>query len=135
MAEEQVDTELVRIDRWSKILALFVAMGLFALGSLFTSNVQFNASVAAVGGIGIRLYVPYHASRSGYGPDSVPSQAHSETGNYNHGAVGGGLVVGSLAAIGGMTVTSSYYAALAVGLGAAVVTYLSLRAVLPSGAE
>jgi hypothetical protein len=133
--DEQVNTELVRVDRWSKILALCFAMALFALASVLTPHVQFNASAAAVGGIGIRLYIPYHAGVSGYGLDSVPSQARPETGNYNHGAVGGGLVAGSLAAIAGMVLTSRYGVALAAGLGVAVVTYLGLRALLPLGAE
>lgn len=133
MAQERVDEELVRIDRLSKLVALFFAIGLFVLASLFTDHVQFNASVAAVGAIGIRLYIPYHASLSGYGPDTVPSEAHPETGNYNHGAVGAGLVVGSFAAIGGMVVGSNYFAGLASGVGVALLTYLVFDRALPSG--
>lgn len=135
MAEEQGDTELVWVDRLSKIAALGFAMGVFALASLLTPNVQFNMSVAAVGGIGIRLYVPYHASISSYGPDTVPSQAHPETGNYNHGAAGGALLIGSLAAIGVMAAVSDFFGALAAGIGIAVATYLVLRSILPSGSE
>lgn len=130
MTEEHVDSALRRADRLSKVIALFAAMGVFGGASLLTDNVQFNASVAAFAGIGVRIYIPYHSSISG--EKAIPSQALDDTGNYHHGAVGIGLIVGALAALLAMSVESSFYLALATGIGAGAVSYLVLRVVLPS---
>lgn len=129
MSDEEVDPALQRADRWSKIIALGFAIGLFAVATVLTDNVQFNASVSAMGAVGVRIYIPYHASIAGDG--TAPSQAHPDTGNYHHGAVGAGLVAGSLAAIGVMAVEPRYYSALGVGVVTCVVSYLMLRSVLP----
>ncbi|MEF8882025.1 MAG: hypothetical protein V5A34_05825 [Halapricum sp.] len=132
MVEQQVDEALMKADRWSKVIALFFAMGTYGLAILLTSNNTFNASVAAFAGIGVRLYIPYHASVSGYGGEQVPSQAHSATGNYHHGAVGAGLVVGSFLALGIMIVEPTYWTALIGGVAGGIVSFLVLRSTLPS---
>jgi hypothetical protein len=132
MAEQQVSEALMKADRWSKIAALFFAMGTFALATLLTDDVQFNASVAAFAGIGVRLYIPYHASISGYGGEKMPSQAHPATGNYHHGAVGGGLVVGSFVALAIMAVEPTFMTALVGGVTIGVASFLFLQDKLPS---
>jgi hypothetical protein len=130
MADEQVDESLQRADKWSKIIALFFAMGVFGGASLVVDNVNFNAAVAAFAGIGVRIYIPYHASlSSGTG---VPSQAIEATGNYHHGAVGGALVIGSLAALAAMVVEPRFWLALGAGTGTGVLSFLVLRTALPS---
>jgi len=130
MADAQVDDSLKRADKWSKIIALFFAMGVFGGATLLTDNVNFNAAVAAFAAIGVRLYIPYHASISA--DASVPSQAMADTGNYHHGAVGGGLVVGSFAALAAMAIEPGFWLALGVGVGAGVLSFLVLRTALPS---
>jgi len=130
MADAQVDDSLQRADKWSKIVALFFAMGVFGGATLLTDNVNFNAAVAAFAAIGVRLYIPYHASISA--DASVPSQAMEATGNYHHGAVGGGLVVGSFAALAAMAIEPGFWLALGVGVGAGVLSFLVLRTALPS---
>lgn len=130
MADAQVDESLQRADKWSKIIALFFAMAVFGLATLLTDNVNFNAAIAAFSAIGVRIYIPYHASlSSGTG---VPSQAIEATGNYHHGAAGGALVVGSFAALAAMVIEPGFLLALGVGVGTGVLSFLVLRTALPS---
>lgn len=129
MAEQQVDEKLQRADRFSKYAALFGTLALFGVATQLTDNATFNASIAAFAGVGVRLYIPYHASISA---GALPSQAHPMTGDYHHGAVGGGLVVGSIAALGVMVVEPNIWIALGAGLGVSVLSYLVLRTALPS---
>lgn len=130
MADQQVSDSLQRVDRLSKIAALFFAMGVFGAATLLTENVQFNASVAAFCGVGARIYIPYHASVSS--TETTTSQALPDTGNYHHGAVGGGLVAGSLVALVAMTVDPSFSLALGIGVAAGILSFLVLRTTLPS---
>ncbi|WP_135663177.1 hypothetical protein [Halorhabdus rudnickae] len=131
MADQSVDEALQKADRWSKVIALGVAIAGYVVASQVTANPQFNATIAAFGGIGVRIYVPYHVSVFGSISEKVPSQAHSETGNYHHGAVGAGLIVGSTSALVVMAVLTEYYAALVAGVVIATGTFLALRAYLP----
>jgi hypothetical protein len=130
MADEQVDESLQRADKWSKTIALFAAMGVFGGATLLTDNVNFNAAVAAFAAIGVRLYIPYHASISADADN--PSQAMEATGNYHHGAVGGALVIGSLAALAAMAVEPGFWLALGAGTGSGLLSYLVFRTALPS---
>lgn len=131
MAEQQVDEALLKADRWSKIVALFFAMGMYGFATLFTNNATLNAAIAAFAAIGVRISIPYFASISGYGLDQAPSQSHAGTGNYHHGAVGGGLIVGSFLALAIMAVETPAVA-FAAGAAGGVVSVLLLREVLPS---
>lgn len=130
MADEQVDESLRRADRLSKVFALFCALGVFVGASLVIENATINAAAAAFVGVGVRIYVPYHASIAT--DEGVPSQAFADTGNYHHGAVGGGLILGAFAALAAMVVEPSVYLALGVGVGTGVLSYLALRTALPS---
>lgn len=130
MADAQVDESLQRADKWSKIIALFFAMGVFGGASFLTDNVNFNAAIAAFSAIGVRIYIPYHASLAS--DAGVPSQAFEATGNYHHGAAGGALVVGSFAALAAMVIEPGFLLALGVGVGTGVLSFLVLRTALPS---
>lgn len=131
MAEQQVSEALMKADRWSKLIALFFAMGMYGFATLFTNNPTLNAAIAALAAIGVRISIPYFVSISGYGLDHVPSQSHPEAGNYHHGAVGSGLVVGSFVALAIMTAEPPYIA-FSGGIAGTVVSVLVLRSVLPT---
>jgi hypothetical protein len=130
MSGEQVDESMVRADRLSKVLALFAAIGLFLLGGQLIDDPQFNMVTAAFVGIGVRLYVPYHASITVARRDE-PIQEYADTGNYHHGAVGAGLVVFSLVAVLTMAIGPAFWQALGIGAIAGLVSVLVLRGVLP----
>ncbi|QSG12618.1 hypothetical protein HSBGL_2211 [Halapricum desulfuricans] len=131
MSNQQVEDALIKVDRWSKIIALFFAMGMFGLATLLADNATLNAAIAAFAAIGVRISIPYFASISGYGLDQAPSQSYADTGNYHHGAVGGGLIVGSFLALAIMTVETPAVA-FAGGAAGGVVSMLLLREGLPS---
>jgi len=132
MVEQQVDESVLRADRWSKIIALLFAAGLFLTASWLTADPQFNMIVAAFAGVGLRIYIPYHASIRVSDPDHEPIQAYEGTGNYHQGAAGGALVVAALFALVVMVVELNSMQALAAGGGAGVVTFLLLARILPS---
>jgi putative flippase GtrA len=132
MVEQQVDESVLRADRRSKIIALLFAAGLFLTASWLTADPQFNMIVAAFAGIGLRIYIPYHASIRVSDPDHEPIQAYEGTGNYHQGAAGGALVVASLVALVAMVVELSSMPALAAGGAVGVITFLLLRKILPS---
>jgi Kef-type K+ transport system membrane component KefB len=132
MAEQNVDESVVRADRWSRTLALLFAAGLFLVASWLTDDPQFNMIVAAFAGVGLRIYVPYHASIRVADPDHKPIQAYEGTGNYHQGAVGGALVVASLFALAVMVLEPDSTRALAAGGGAGLVSFLLLYQLLPS---
>jgi putative flippase GtrA len=131
MVEQQVDESVLRADRRSKIIALLFAAGLFLTASWLTADPQFNMIVAAFAGIGLRIYIPYHASIRVSDPDHEPIQAYEGTGNYHQGAAGGALVVASLVALVAMVVELSSMPALAAGGAVGVITFLLLRKILP----
>jgi hypothetical protein len=132
MAEQQVDESVVKADRWSRIIALLFAAGLFLVAAQLTADPQFNMIVAAFAGVGVRIYIPYHASIRVADPDHKPIQAYEGTGNYHQGATGGALVVASLFALGVMILEPNSMQALAAGGGAGVVSFLLLNQILPS---
>jgi len=132
MSDSEVDESVVRADRWSKVIALFVAIGVFGAASLLTGDGLFNMTVAAVVGIGTRIYIPYHASVTVSDPDHKPIQEYEGTGNYHQGAVGAAAVLASVAAIGAMVVVADSTLALAAGTGVGVALFLVFRTVLPS---
>jgi len=131
MSEQQVDETLMKADRWSRFIALFFAMGMYGLATLVANNATLNAAIAAFAAIGVRISIPYFASISGYGLNRTPSQSHANTGNYHHGAIGGGLIVGSFLALAIMTVETPAIA-FAGGAAGGIMSTLLLREVLPS---
>ncbi|QSG08268.1 hypothetical protein [Halapricum desulfuricans] len=144
MSNQQVDDALVKADRWSKVIALFFAMGMFGLATLLTESFQLSAVVAAFGAIGVRIYVPYHVSVWGEDSGGIASQSYELTGNYHHGAAGIALVVASFAALAALVAgpsvheifatgtTSAVYGALGVALAVGAVLFVLLRTALPS---
>lgn len=130
MVERQIDESVITADRWSKVIALFVAIGTFLVAAQLTEDVQFNMIVAAFAGIGVRIYVPYHASITV--PDHEPIQAYEGTGNYHHGAVGAAVVIASFAALAVMAIAQNSTPALATGAGVGIASALLLRVILPS---
>lgn len=132
MVERRVDESVIRADRWSKVIALFCAVGTFLLASSLTDDAQFSMIVAAFAGIGVRIYVPYHASVTSSDPEQQPIQAYEGTGNYHQGAVGAGVVVAAFVATVVMVVRPDATLATLAGAGTAVVSFVVLRAALPS---
>ncbi|MFW5949874.1 MAG: hypothetical protein ACOCR6_00780 [archaeon] len=144
MVEQQVKARLQKADQWSKVIALFFAMGMFGLATLLTGNLQLGAAIAAFSAVGIRIYVPYHVSIWGEDSDGISSQSYELTGNYHHGAAGLALVVASFAALAALVAgpsvhelfatgtTSAVYGALGIALAIGAVLFVLLREVLPS---
>lgn len=132
MPEREVDESVLRADRWSKIIALLFAIGTFLAATWLTPDALFNMTVAAFGGIGLRIYIPYHASIRVSDPDHMPIQAYEGTGNYHQGAVGAAVAAASLLALAVMVAVGDSTTALLVGGGVAVAFFLMLGEVLPS---
>lgn len=144
MSNQQVEDALLKADRWSKVIALFFAMGMFGLATILTEDFHISAAIAAFSAVGVRIYVPYHVSVFGEDSDGISSQSYELTGNYHHGAAGIALVVASFAALAVLVVgpsvhealatgtTSAVYGALGVGIGVGAVLFVLLRQVLPS---
>ncbi|MFW6018154.1 MAG: hypothetical protein ACOCPX_04980 [Halapricum sp.] len=144
MSNQQVEKALVKADRWSKVIALFFAMGLFGLSILLLGDLQVSAVIAAFGAVGVRIYVPYHVSVFGEDSDGISSQSYEMTGNYHHGAVGLGLVVASFAGLAFLAVeptvdaagtgiaAGAVYSALGLGIAVGALVFVVLRSVLPS---
>lgn len=131
MSDIQFSEQLQKADQWSKALALFVAMGVFSVGLVTTENTQMNTVAAAVAGIGTRFVIPYKVSLSIPAEERVSISDHPAAGNYNHGAAGGALLVGSLVMVVLMAVRPDSVVALLAGGGSIVVTYIVLKSVLP----
>ncbi len=130
MSDEQPDRSMVRADRWSRVIALFAAIGLFLLSGQLIEDLQFGMITAAFIGIGVRFYIPYHASITIAQKDE-PIHEYEGAGNYHHGAAGVGLIVFSLVALLVMTISPGFWQALGVGVAAGLVSFLSFRGVFP----
>jgi len=131
MAEQQVDESLLKVDRWSKIAALFVALVTYAAGIVRIGDYTFSAIVAAFTGVGVRMYIPYHASRTASDTPGSNLEELEITGDYHHGAMGAALVAGPLAALAVAMVEPNKTVAYAAGGGFAVLTFLAVRFTLP----
>jgi len=132
MSERQFDESVVRADRWSKVIALFVAIGVFLLCVRLTADVQFSSILAATVAIGTRLYIPYHASMSVPEPDRIPIHAHPTTGSYHHGAVGGALALAPFASLAVMVLHAAVWPSIGAGVVVGVLVYWALYSVLPT---
>lgn len=131
MSDQEFDESVVNADRWSKVIALFVAIGVYLLSISLIADRQFSGIIAAFVAIGVRLYIPYHASMLVPKSERVSLSSHSATGNYHHGAAGAGLVFGSLCALGVWTVRPEFFPAVGTGVIVLIATYLVLTTVLP----
>jgi len=128
---EEVDQSVRRTDRWSKVIALFAALGTYLVATLLVVDFYFAMIVAAFAGIGARIYVPYHARRSVTDAEGTDIAEYAAAGEYHYGAVGGALIIGPLFAILIRVLEPSSNVALAVGAGATVVAFVALQFALP----
>ena len=131
MAEQQVDDSLLKIDRWSKVAAIFVALGMYVAGIVLTGDYSFAAIIAAFVGIGVRIYAPYYASRRASDSAGSDLEDIASTGNYHHGAVGIALVVGPIVTLLIGLIEPDNNIAYAAGAFFTVLTFTVLRVALP----
>jgi hypothetical protein len=132
MSEQPFHESVVAADKRSKVIALFVAIGLFLAVNRLVADVQFASIVAATAGIGTRLYVPYHASMRVPATDRTPLSEHPTTGEYHHGAAGLALMTASLVAIVVFGLGHRLITAVGVGVISGSIAYLILASALPS---
>jgi hypothetical protein len=132
MGNAELDESVVRVDRLSKVGALLFAAAMFVVASILTADAQFSMIVAAFAGIGLRFYIPYHASISDAVPEMEPLDTYEATGNYHHGAAGVALVVATAVAVIVMVVELDSTPALGVGGVVGVVCFPILHRMLPS---
>ena len=133
MSEPEFDESVVKADKRSKAVALIVSIAAFLLVRELVVDVQFASIVAATAGVGVRLYVPYHASVRVPESDRTSLSDHPTVGAYHHGAAGIGLVVLSVVAVAAFAFTQGFVTSVGVGIIAGVVTYVVLSSTLPTG--
>lgn len=132
MSEPKFDESVVKADKRSKAVALVVAITAFLLVRELVVDVQFASIVAATAGIGVRLYIPYHASVRVPESDRTSLSEHPTVGAYHHGAAGIGLVVLSVVAVAAFAFTHGFVTSVGVGIIAGVASYVVLSSVLPA---
>jgi len=133
MSEVQFSPRVRKADRWSKVIALLIAMGVFAGSLWLTDEPQLSSITAAGVGIGARFYIPYWASLSVPADERVSIEEHPGAGNFHHGAAGVALMVGSLGTVGLMLLEQNTTVALLLGLPATGALYFLLTELLPRG--
>ncbi|OYR38859.1 hypothetical protein DJ82_10455 [Halorubrum sp. Ib24] len=133
MSEPEFDESVVKADKRSKAVALIVAIAAFLVVRELVVDVQFASIVAATAGVGVRLYVPYHASVRVPESDRTSLSDHPTVGAYHHGAAGIGLVVLSVIAVAAFAFTQGFVTSVGVGIIAGVVAYVVLSSTLPAG--
>lgn len=133
MSDVQFSERVRKADRWSKFIALLVAMGIFVVSVWLTEDTQLSSISAAGAGIGARFVIPYWVSQSMPEEERVSIEEHPGTGNYHHGAVGGALLLGSLIMIGVLASTGETNTTLWLSFTATGVLYVILAEVLPRG--
>ncbi|WP_418284664.1 hypothetical protein [Halorubrum sp. DTA46] len=133
MSEQQFHDSVVKADKWSKVIALFVAIGVFLLAREVVADVQFVSIIAATAAIGVRLYIPHYASTRVPDADRMPLHDHPVTGNYHHGAAGLALIASSAVAFVTYLVLHAFLTAVGVGVISGALAYVVLSSVLSSG--
>ncbi|WP_418279854.1 hypothetical protein [Halorubrum sp. DTA98] len=132
MTGSEFHDSVVTADKWSKVIALFVAIGVFLVARELTGDVQFGSIVAATAGIGTRLYIPHHVSVRLPESDRLSLQDHPVTGNYHHGAAGLALVAASVVALGAFLLGHGFLTAVGIGVISGVVIHVVLASWLPT---
>lgn len=133
MSDVQLSERMVQADRLSKVIALVVAMVVFA-GSLWLTDAQYVSSIAAAGaGIGSRFLIPYCVSLTVPEGEGVSIEEHPGTGNYHHGAVGAALLLGSIVTVGILLQTGNTNLTLGLGLVAMGFLFVISSEFLPRG--
>jgi len=131
MSDVQFSQRVRKANKWSKVIALFAALGMLGGAVWATGDIQMSSIVAAAMGIGVRFFIPYQASMSVPADERVGLESHPATGNYHLGAAGGGLVVASLVTVGQMAVQGYGLLTLWAGGGALVISFFVLSELLP----
>lgn len=129
--EEQFSDRVLKADQWSRAAAVVVAIVAYWGSSQLTGEVQFSSITAATAGIGARFLIPYWVSMSVPADERVSLESHPSTGNFHHGAVGGGLLAGAFVSIGSMSLSAGFLPAIGVGAGVSVGVFLVLSRILP----
>ncbi|MWV64386.1 hypothetical protein GRS48_06050 [Halorubrum sp. JWXQ-INN 858] len=132
MTNQEFHESVVTADKWSKVIALGVAIAAFLLARRTAGDVQFASIVAAAAAIGVRIYVPYHASTRVPEAERTAIHDHPLTGNYHHGAAGLALVALALAALAAFVFGHGFLAAVGVGVISGGVVYVVLASWLPA---
>lgn len=132
MSEKSFHESVQKADRWSRAAALVIAVVGFVLIRAVAVDVQFASITAAVLGIAVRLYVPYHVNLQVPADERMPLNAHPAVGAYHHGAAGLGLIVLAVVAVVVFVSTHALVTAVGVGFISGVVGYLVLGSVLPA---
>ncbi|ERH09424.1 MAG: hypothetical protein J07HX64_01178 [halophilic archaeon J07HX64] len=133
MSDVEFSGRMARADRWSKVLALLVAMGVFLGSNWLLDAPQFSSITAAFAGIGARFLIPYRVSLS-IPPDQRTSiEEHPMAGSFHHGAVGGALSVGSLVTTGLAAAVLDSTPSLVMGALFTAMAYIALEELLPRG--
>jgi hypothetical protein len=131
MSDVEFSARLQKADRWSRVVALLVAMVVFAGGLWLTAAPQFSSITAAFAGIGTRFFIPYRVSLSIPADERTSIEADPTAGNFHHGAVGGALMVGSLATVGLMIAALDSTPSLVIGGVLTAMAYVALDELLP----
>lgn len=133
MSDVQFSARMRKADRRSKVIALFVAMGVFVGSIWLTGAPQMSSITAAGAGIGARFVIPYRVSLTVPEKERTPIEEHPGTGNYHHGAVGAALLLGSLLTVGALVTSEDTFVSLWVGFLATGLLYLLFSELLPRG--
>lgn len=128
---EEIHESVLKADRWSKIVAMFFALGSYLGIMIVTGDALFSMIIAAFSAVGLRIFIPYYASYSYTDAETKNIQDHPVAGNYNHGAAGGSLLVGSAVAVIVQHIEPNTSISLPVGIGVTILSFLVLQRVLP----
>ncbi|GAB7008536.1 hypothetical protein [Halorubrum trueperi] len=132
MPDQQFHDSVVAAGRWSKVVALFAAIGVFLVAGHLLGDAQAASIVAAAAGIGTRLYIPYHASIRVPEAERKPLRDHPTAGNYHHGAAGLALVAASLVSLFASLVRHGFLTGVVIGGISGVLGYVVFARLLPS---
>jgi len=131
MADLEFSDRVQRWNRLSKPIALIAALAVFIGGDQLVASQGISMITAAVVGIGVRWFVVYWASMTIPVEERVSIEAHPSAGEFHHGAVAAGLIVGSFIMVGTMSMTVNTNLSLLVGILSMVVFSFVFWQVLP----
>lgn len=129
MSGGAVPDRVETVDRRGWIVATLVTIVLFTASIRLTNDVQFSAVAGAGAGIAVQFLLPYWV-RLSVPPEAWGSEDRRAVGSA-HGAAGGALLVGSVAALAVTALRMDSTVGLVAGSLLAVVSYVPLRSVLP----
>lgn len=131
MVEVEYSKRVQFADKWSWVASTLVTVVFFSISLLLTLNAEFSAVAAAGVGIGMQYLLPYYASITVPAEQRQSIEDHPTADNFHHGAVGGGLLTGSLLAFAVMYFMADSTTALLIGCIWAIVSFALLKRRLP----